>query len=459
MGGGESPLSLVSRFPNGAPIATSGRHVVAIFNKAVTPQDLIDKCDAVWYYNGQPYALHSYPNAQGTHSDRIILASTDDENDPYQISLDIEGNTLTWARDDDRYLFDFDFNHQNRKLFDANTGTYLLEMPVLSDSASYLPVVRVSNDPGAEEDEIGIAIYYSASGLDPICANPNDLEDIDVGEWFNGSYPDTQEGYNKFTAALILIKKVCELEYNWGERGVFRDQSDEITIDGGTLNLFTDGGQPITMVSRLSSGSPVMASSLTERGVVLCTFNRKVDVSELAGKTSIVIQQGARVETITASDGDSYVNFRGEFGTLLCKIEGRRLLASNLGDTANIYDIDFNNQHQRAADISEAYYLLAAPKMSGQDGYFPIINLAMSDDNIAALIYSARGLNNQTWLNDIELSTDTYGPWIGSIDNTVVADILKAILAMEYSNTSTVNISSTESGPSVDGGTFNMFND
>ena len=424
----------MSRFPNGAPIATSDRHVVAVFNKAVTPQDLIDKCDAVWYYNGQAYALHSYPNAQGTHSDRIILASTDDENDPYQISLDISSNTLTWVQNDNGYLFDFDYNHQNRKLFDANTGTYLLEMPVLSDSASYLPVVKVNNDQGVEEDEINITLYIASSSYDPLCANKEDIEDIDVSEWFNGSYPDSAAGRDLRDRLIALLSYICEIEYEWGDRNIAWDRPEDVTIDGGTLNLFTDGGQPINMVSRLSSGSPVMASSLTNNGVVLCTFNRQVDVSELAGKTSIVIRKGAGVETVTSSDGGNYVDFHGEIGTMKCKIEGRRLIATNIGDTADIYDIDYNSQHRRqfpVPTISSCKYI-TMPGIA-ENILVKFTPSAVTEGNIDAAI-NIDDNNNMKYWDAAQREVATIN--VGASASLLYQNLFAAVMRMEFDNTS-----------------------
>ena len=424
----------MSRFPNGAPISAAGQQVVAVFNKAVTPDDLIAKCDAVWYDNGQAYALHSYPNAQGTHSDRIILASTNNEDDPYQISLDISGNTLTWDRGDNSYLFDFDYNHQNRKLFDANTGTYLLEMPVLSDSASYLPIVQVNNEPGVPEDEINITICLSESSYDPLCANTSDLEDIDVAEWFNGSYPDSAAGRDLRDRLIALLSYICEIEYEWGDRNIAWDRPENVTIDGGTLNLFTDGGQPINMVSKLSNGSPVMASSLTSSGVVLCTFNRQVDVSELAGKTSIVIRKGAGVETVTASDGGSYVEFHGEFGTMKCKIVGRRLLATNIGDIADIYDIDYNNQHRRSfpvPTISSCKYM-TIPHI-GEHILVKFTPSAVTEGKIDAALNIDDNNNVKYWsVAHREVETKNVSASVSQL----YLDLFTAVMQMEFDNTS-----------------------
>lgn len=226
---------MVSRFPGGSPINridASERALIATFNKDVAVTDLVGKLKAVICLDsGRSYeATAVISGAFGLLIENVGL-----------IGLEIEGRNLYVSTSSlDCYIFDIDFDQQHKKVWDINDAGYLLEMPDMILPGS--PTKRYVEVSTSNDSDDGLGFHLRVNNLDdedgyqPI-ANTAELDDSDVDSWFNDG-----TGSPAWSHIESLIKKIIPMEYDIqaDELFVFAD-TDAFEIDGGMLNLFTDG--------------------------------------------------------------------------------------------------------------------------------------------------------------------------------------------------------------------------
>lgn len=228
---------MVSRFPDGSPINWMGpseRALIATFNKDVAPADLVGKLKAViFYFNGQVYEATAGFNGEdfGLVIENVGL-----------IGLEIEGHNLYVTTDSiECYIFDIDYDQQHKKVWDNNDAGYLLEMPDMilpgSPTKRYVEVLTSYDDSDGLYFHIHVNNLDDEQGYQPI-SDTAELDDEDVDSWFNDGMGSTNWGRIEG-----VLKKMILMEYDIQAEGLFLfADTDAFEIDGGMLNLFTDGG-------------------------------------------------------------------------------------------------------------------------------------------------------------------------------------------------------------------------
>lgn len=144
-------------------------------------------------------------------------------------------------------------------------------------------------------------------------------------------------------------------------------------------------------------------------------------------------------------------------------INGRNIYWNVGGPNPNIvvlYDLDFDQQHKRSVDISDGKYLLTQPHLNADDSTkYPILDLALVQNVLNCGICCPTGSTGSVWCSDVELTGSDAESWIQDITDSKMVNVFTEVLAMEYSNQSSVSTVRSEQAPSVDGGTFNLLTD
>lgn len=334
---------MVSRFPNGSPITGDGSaHVLAEFSRDVTKTDLVDKIDFIFYDGAEMYAMKSLANAQ-VESENILVVKDPDSN--AKIELTIDGNKLITSEQYGQ-IFDIDFDNQHRKFFEQASATYLMQLPNIIEQVTpeRYAVVRVTNTLETN-GTLSVAILVSTNN-EPWSGDA-ELSDIDVAAFFADNI--------LLSTVSNLVKAILKMEYNIPSGVTFNvvtTVEQSVSVDGGLWNLFTDGSAfvPLVMTSRFPNGAPIMADDIHYPGVELCSFSRAPRNYELVGMPIVAVIEEEEYDygNMVLTQHEGFMSFDGFEGKKMeAIIQGNVLKVSNGFDAVSVYDVDYNNQHQR----------------------------------------------------------------------------------------------------------------
>lgn len=456
---------MVSRFPNGSPVSKPGFGediTLATFNRDVELEDMLNKLKIVYVHSSQDGMVVSTlsPDSAASWGTTLVFK----ENGSNLLYLKMSGNKISWVLggpvQDKMYIFDIDYDEQHKKFFEVNTGNYLLEMPMLlepGDLGTVYPIVHLENF--LEENQIIELDFYVNDDNDMLPeAADAEISEIDVNDWFNHL-----SGHSGFITIQSLVDQILRMEYYFPDNidlTIAGISSLEESIDGGLLNLFTDGSQytPLVMASRLSNGAPV---EVVTHSTLIATFNRNFSFYELMGKLRVIVKSVAQGEVYQLSD----VSVRPEYEDgaitdvngnidLGLKIIGNQLYATDDRDGCYVYDLDFDHQFQRALPSSDFKWNVQVPQLldnptAGQG--IGIKHLASSQNQLAVFAndsFVPYICENTTLQNQL-------GNWADSLSPSNASALLQAIVAMEYEgfDETPVNIQSA----AYDAGDANYF--
>lgn len=468
---------MVSRLPSGSPLdLRTGNQVVATFNKEFTRDELVGKLVAVidngvaseQFLPASAETLGVYAEYQSDENPNTVLLT--DEDDITEVIMHIDGRNLVT---DVNYalLFTIDYDSQHKKIFETTDGGYLLQVPQLIkqiQGTSNPVFVKTSVENIEDEGEVYLTFQVNnedqQQGYQPICNNEN-LDDEDVGSWYNN-----RTGKTNFDGICELLSDIIRVEYNLDEITLIVHSQTETfpDIDGGMLNLLTDGSPaprpqpvvPLQMVSRFPSGSPILATTVeSDHSVVVCEFNRLPNANELIGNLKAVFEYDETVETLTAESGGSSetILFRGDIGSMFFTIDGTQLKANDDGDVANLWDIDFNEQHKKtAAEVQDLHYAsIVVPQMETSRTEI-VIQVNDNGGDLRIDLPVTEGANPDIVLCDSEGFYLTQGQWFGGSPATLVS-LIREIIYMEYTNGGVGSTVETDMGDISDITRVNLF--
>lgn len=104
---------------------------------------------------------------------------------------------------------------------------------------------------------------------------------------------------------------------------------------------------------------------------------------------------------------------------------------------------------------------MTQPKLSElsiRDKY-PIVGFGVQQGTIISKLTYLTGNVTAGWLNNIELDAPSYDLFLSHESVDVMVNVLREILAMEYTNELDVDSIDSEQVPTVDGGTLNVLTD
>lgn len=438
--------------------------MLASFNKDITANDVIGKLKAVCY-SREGYVC--YASALIDENDNLVLH----DESLGDVVLVIEGKNLYVTPDGDQcYIFDVDFDEQHKKVWDINDAGYLLEMPDLILPGS--PTKRYLEVSASYDSDDGLYFHMRVNNLDdsdgyqPI-TNTAELDDSDVDSWFNDGTGSSAWGHIE-----SLIKKIIPMEYNIqaDELFVFAD-TDAFEIDGGTLNLLTDGSPaprpqpvvPLQIVSRFPNGSPVSGQS--EGQAILATFNREFARDELVGKLQIISDintttpvLGLYAEYQSEDDPNVLLMTDSDDGTEIeLYIDGRNIVSSDL--FGHIWDIDYDQQHKRAFTKGDGTYQLIMPETCSEINnvkMYPFVRAAVTTNNLELDVIVN---NSKVVVNDIELNDQAEGTIIGNLSLEELKVVLFELIHLEYDKSVNIVDTYSDENPIVPDGTLNLLTD
>lgn len=459
---------MVSRFPNGSPVSkpSFGEDItLATFNRDVEIEDMLNKLKIVYVHSSQDGMVVSTlsPDSAASWGTTLVFK----ENGSNLLYLKMSGNKISWVLggpvQDKMYIFDIDYDGQHKKFFEANTGNYLLEMPMLlepGDLGTVYPIVHLENL--LEENESIELDFYVNDDNDMLPeAADAEISEIDVNEWFN--YLSGREGFDTIQS---LVKQILRVEYYFPDDidlTIAGISSLEESIDGGLLNLFTDGSEytPLVMTSRFPNGTPMKFEYGVLESGVICTFNRPFAGYEIVQKLKVVANfEGDSIEVLTATKDSNYFILTssrpGVSKRFQLIINGSNLIlnADYNRQYGTVYDLDFDHQFQRALPSSDFKWNVQVPQLldnptAGQG--IGIKHLASSQNQLAVFAndsFVPYICENTTLQNQL-------GNWANNLSPSNASALLQAIVAMEYEgfDETPVNIQSA----AYDAGDANYF--
>ena len=218
MSGNNSPI-LLTNVPQ--PIAT--------FNRPFQLSELVDNLEGVMFIYGSNVVNVTCVSHE--EEGQTVYALTYDNDHVIIAYLTVAGNTLLCtAGSSGSYLFDIDYNEQNKKAWTLNDGQYLLQMPTLVESSD-TPLYAIAR---LDDGQFVIAINAN----DEPMATDAELTDIDAASW-NAD----------LSTAIVpnLMDLLLHMEYanvsSILHNGIIARTFGPFAIDG-TFNPFTDG-EPI----------------------------------------------------------------------------------------------------------------------------------------------------------------------------------------------------------------------
>lgn len=456
---------MVSRLPDGSPINridASERALIATFNKDFDVTDLVGKLKAVICLDsGTSYeATAGISGAFGLIIENVGL-----------IGLEIEGRNLyVTTASFDYYIFDVDFDQQHKKVWDINDAGYLLEMPDMilpgSPTKRYVEVAT-SNDSDALYFNIRVNNLDDKDGYQPI-SDTAELDDEDVDSWFNDG-----TGSPNWSHIVSILEKVILMEYDvQADRLSINTETETVEIDGGMLNLFTDGSPaprpqpvvPLQMTSRFPGGSPIFIPEDDTERHLLCSFNRAITIDDLNNRLKAVVcnieGEGVDIDTAvvgTSVLGEKFCHLNGDTIFTL-EVEGNNVYVKQ-NDAGYIFDVDFDQQHKRAFAKSDGTYQLIMPETCSEIDnvkMYPFVRAAVTANELDLDIIVN---NSKVVVNDIELSDQAEGTIIGDLSLETLKDVLRELIHLEYDKRVNNVDTYSDENPIVPDGTLNLLTD
>lgn len=462
------PLRILSRFPNGSPVCkpSFGESItLATFNRDVELEDMLNKLKIVYVHSTQDGMAVSTLSPDSAASWGTTLVFKEDGSN--LLYLKMSGNKISWELggpvQDKMYIFDIDYDGQHKKFFEVNTGNYLLEMPMLlepSDLGTVYPIVHLEN---LMEENQSIEFDFYVNDDNDMLPEAADAEisEIDVNDWFNHL-----SGHSGFITIQSLVDQILRMEYYFPDDidlTIAGISSLEESINGGLLNLFTDGSEytPLVMTSRFPNGAPMKFEYGVLESGVICTFNRPFSGYEIVQKLKVVANfEGDSIEILTATKASNYFILTssrpGVSKRFQLIINGSNLIlnADYNRQYGTVYDLDFDHQFQRALPSSDFKWNVQVPQLldnptAGQG--IGIKHLASSQNQLAVFAndsFVPYICENTTLQNQL-------GNWAVSLSPSDASALLQAIVAMEYEgfDETPVNIQSA----AYDAGDANYF--
>lgn len=465
---------MVSRFPNGSPIQYDGQtHIVATFNREFTREELLNKLTLVNFFSGPGPATYHTDSTQPEDTSTVKMSA----NLMASIDLHIDGTNLTVSYENSLgWLFDIDFDGQNRKFFEKTSAVYLMQLPniIATSSTPKYAIAQVTNRiDGLRSKTLTVNLAINdTTDYQPIAADA-ELTDIDVNDWFyDGS------GSTDFARISELVKQILQVEYFLPESvtiNVGNATSAEWTVDGGLWNLFTDGSVyvPLMLTSRLEGGSPLFVNENSDDPAIrapkrVCTFNRPTTPQELALHdfkaviTDFFDEYAQIAPFVRYSESQICFGDEEEGGAWVeLQNNGTELWVTYAG---KIWSVDLDNQYQRPLtlpssvtplmfecanpnllDVGQGVKLdlfmfnnMGAPAImvvtnddgtmvKGSSGQLPPQNYQSETSNVLALLNDILEMEFSNW-EDFTTNTEIYTnePISGTVDLLTVSSVTPA---------------------------------